>query len=99
MHTAGDRVAGAALWGRAGRWHRDLRHRSACCVQVWLPLRSRLDPTRLLLAPVGKQDLGRSVMIVHPIFPLFMARKVGELMLDAYIPELGGFFFSSVSYF
>lgn len=34
----------------AGREHRDLGHRCACCSQVCLPLRLRLDPIRVLLS-------------------------------------------------
>lgn len=70
-----------------GTWHRDFVHSSACCSQV-SALRLRLDPTRLLLAPVGKQGLEQSIHYL-----LFMDRKMRALTLHVYIPELCGVFF------
>jgi len=51
------------------------------------------------LAPAGKQGLGQSVMMLHPLCPLFMDKKMAGLTFYVCIPELGGFLFFSVSYF
>lgn len=80
--TRGDRVAGAASWG-AGRWHWDLGPGVHA-------LELQVGSYWLLLAPVEKQDLGQSVRVLYPLFPVY-GQKDGSTYVICYIPGLGGF--------
>lgn len=86
--------------GGAGR---EMAQGSWCQVCLLLPgvpaLEVQLGSCQAV--PAGKQDLEQSVMMLCPLFPLFMDRKMGEVMLlYVYSPELGEVFLVfSVSYF